>query len=99
LHCIEAATGKELYVEKVGPRDIMPISQFASPFVTADGLVYFASSGRSMVIKAGPKFEKVAVNDLGDGGRNNGYNLNSAAVSDGKIFILGQRKLWCIGSR
>jgi hypothetical protein len=51
------------------------------------------------VIKAGPKFELVAVNDLGDGGRNNGYNLNSAAVSEGRIFILGHNKLWCIGKR
>jgi outer membrane protein assembly factor BamB len=63
IRCYDADTGKEMYAENVGPA----ISSFASPFATADGLVYFASSGKSTIIKAGPKFELVAVNDLGDG--------------------------------
>jgi hypothetical protein len=65
------------------------------------------------VVKAGPKFEVVATNDIGDGefappllhgyhpnynaDFNSYYNYSSAAVSGGRIFILGCNKLWCIG--
>ena len=102
---MEVATGKEMYVEKLPDN----ISASASPFATADGLIYFVSCGKSLVLKAGPKFEVVAINDLNDinfvgfkpygysvhvGGR---FDYNSAAVSGGRIFVQGHSKLWCIG--
>jgi outer membrane protein assembly factor BamB len=111
LRCLDVATGKELYLENLGPNKnytSYPFSQYASPFATADGYVYFASAGKSVVVKGGPKFELVAVNNLGDanftgydkiayGGGD--YNYSSAAVSGGRIFIQGHNKLWCIGNR
>jgi hypothetical protein len=54
------------------------------------------------VVKAGPKFELVSTCDLGDVNfpRQQGdYAFNSAAVSEGKIFVLGHNKLWCIGKK
>jgi outer membrane protein assembly factor BamB len=102
--CIEAATGKVVYQEKLNMGTYG--GYFSAPFATADGLIYFASAGRSVVLKAGPKFELVADNKLGDGGLaprpkadDTTYSHSSPAVSDGKIFILGTTKLWCIGSK
>jgi hypothetical protein len=70
------------------------ISPSTSPIATADGRIYFASSGGSYVIKAGPKLEVLATNDLGEGDA-----FVSAAVSGGRIFIKGKSYLWCIGKK
>ena len=72
----------------------MRITQGASPIATADGRIYFASSGKSYVIKAGPELELLATNDLGEG---NDYI--APAVSGGRIFIKGKSYLWCIGKK
>jgi hypothetical protein len=66
----------------------------SSPIATADGLVYFFGSNKSYVIKAGPKFELVATNDLGGGD-----NCASAAVSKGRIVVRGDQSLFCIGEK
>ena len=88
LQCIKLADGSPVYSEP------MPGYHFwASPVATADGLLYFATAGTSYVIKAGPKFEVVAKNDLGD------MHFASAAVSDGKIFLRGNKFLFCIGRK
>jgi outer membrane protein assembly factor BamB len=86
LYCVEMATGKTAYTQT-----LPGASTWASPVATADGLVYFASGGTSYVVKAGPKFEVVATNDLGDPGQ------ASPAVCKGHLFIRGGTKLWCIG--
>jgi outer membrane protein assembly factor BamB len=104
LFCNEVATGKEVYAQKVDDRRW----RYPCPFATADGYVYFASSGKSIAVKSGPKFEGAIVSDLGDtnfwgyaiyGYGKGNYDFNSVAVSDGRIFILGHNKLWCIGKR
>jgi outer membrane protein assembly factor BamB len=89
LRCWEMATGELVYEERL-PK----VSPSASPIATADERIYFASSGRTYVIKAGPKFEVLATNDLGEGDP-----YASAAVSEGRIFIKGRNYLWCIGNR
>ena len=43
------------------------------------------------MIKAGPKFEVLAENDLDD------YTLSSPAISDGQIFIRTAKFLYSIG--
>ena len=45
------------------------------------------------VVRAGPKFERLAENDLGD------YTLSSPAVSDGQLFIRTDKFLYAIGQR
>ncbi len=84
VHCIEAATGKVLWMEDLG-------LQYASP-VLADGLVYMPNdNGVITVIKPGPTFEYIAKNSIGE-------RMNaSPAISNGKIFLRGYKHLFCIG--
>jgi outer membrane protein assembly factor BamB len=89
IKCLKLATGEVVYEERTPD-----ISPSASPIVCPDGRIYFASSGKSYVIKAGPTFEVLATNDLKDGP---GYT--TPAVSSGRIFIKGKSYLWCIGAR
>jgi outer membrane protein assembly factor BamB len=89
LRCWEMATGELVYEERL-PK----ISPSTSPIATADGRIYFASSGRSYIIKAGPKFEPLASNDL-----NERDPFATPAVSNGRLFIKGRDYLWCIGSK
>jgi outer membrane protein assembly factor BamB len=66
------------------------ISTWASPFATPDGRIYFASAGKSYVIRAADKLEVLATNEIGEEAR------ASAAVSNGSIFIRSPKKLYCI---
>jgi outer membrane protein assembly factor BamB len=87
--CLDAKTGKELY----GQQRLKPGTYSASP-VLADGKIYVTSEdGMTSVIKAGPQFELLAENDLGE------YCLSSPAVSEGQIFIRTSNHLYCIGQR
>jgi outer membrane protein assembly factor BamB len=86
LRCWELATGKQVYAERLEGVATRP-----SPFVTPEGQLYFAGSGRSYVVQAGPTFRVLAVNDLGDAAD------ASPAVAGGRIFLKGQRRLYCVG--
>jgi outer membrane protein assembly factor BamB len=70
------------------------ITPSASPIATADGRIYWANPGRSYVIKANPKLEILAANDLDDG-----HDFTTAAISNGRIYIKGRAYLWCIGKK
>ena len=84
VYCFEAASGKILWHEKMG-------SHHASP-VSANGLVYFLNDdGVTHVIKAGPTFQLIASNDLGE------RTFASPAISRGQIFLRGSKNLYCIG--
>ena len=83
-YCFEAATGKILWQEPMG-------LHHASPLL-ANGLLYFLNDeGVMNVVKAGPKFERVARNELGE----KTYAL--PAISHGQIFVRGFQNLYCIG--
>jgi outer membrane protein assembly factor BamB len=83
--CFEAATGNRYWMERVG-------THASASLVEAAGLVYFlADDGKTTVVRPGPKFEIVAENPLGE----NCYA--SPAVSQGKLFIRGERNLYCVG--
>lgn len=84
-HCFEAATGKILWKEPMGLHHASPVS--------ANGLVYFLNDDGVMhVVKAGPKYELVARNELGE------KTYASPVLSDGQIFLRGFKNLYCIGS-
>jgi outer membrane protein assembly factor BamB len=76
-----ALANGELVREEEAPH----ITPSASPIATADGRIYFASSRKSYVIQAGPKFEILAINDFDDG-----PDYTTAAVSNGRIYIKGK---------
>ena len=80
--------GKEVQRERLEGLD-----PAVSPIVTPDGLIYCASAGTSYVIKAGPKLEVLARNDLGDSSR------SSPAVAGGRIYLKGARSLFCVGKK
>jgi hypothetical protein len=87
LKCWKAASGEEVYSKRLAGLT----STWASPVVDGDGSLIFASGGKSVIVKAGPAGEVVAVNDLGDA------NDASAAVSGGRMYILGKKRIYCIG--
>jgi outer membrane protein assembly factor BamB len=87
LKCIHTRDGKLVFNER-----LPGISTWATPFVSADGRIYFASAGTSYVAKfnADDVFVVLAENDIGED------NHSSAAVSDGKIFLRGGKNLYCV---
>jgi outer membrane protein assembly factor BamB len=88
LKCWKLDTGEQVLNERLNG-----VSTAASPFTTPEGRIYFASAGKSFVLKAGPTLEILATNDLGDASQ------ASPAVSDGKIILKGGKFLYCIGKR
>jgi pimeloyl-ACP methyl ester carboxylesterase/outer membrane protein assembly factor BamB len=89
LTCYEAKTGKEVYKKRLGGQG----GYTASP-VAADGKLYFTSEqGGVRVVRAGPKYELLAVNPLGD------VCLATPAISDGMIFVRTEHYLMGIGRK
>jgi outer membrane protein assembly factor BamB len=88
LRCWKLATGEEVYNKR-----LEGVSTAASPVATADGRLYLAGAGRSYVLKAGPKPEVLAVNDLDDG------SAASPAVAGGRLYLKGRRYLYCVGKK
>jgi len=98
LHCWKLSTGELLYAERVEG-----LTNLASPVSTADGRVYFLTSATSYVIKAGPKLEVLAKNNLGG---YNGNNGPSPAVANGRFYVRDAAPagpsgafLYCIGNK
>jgi outer membrane protein assembly factor BamB len=61
--------------------------------VGADGYLYFPDDdGKTFVLKAGPRFELIGKNALGEECR------ASPAISRGQIFIRTFDNLYCIGT-
>ena len=89
MFCLDAKTGKTLY----GPERLRPGTYSGSP-VLADNKIYVTNEdGVTMVVRAGPKFEILAQNDLGE------YTLSSPAISEGQLFIRTDKALYAIGRR
>jgi outer membrane protein assembly factor BamB len=84
--CMEAATGKILWQERLGG------NYSASP-VAAEGRVYFTSDeGLTTIVAASPEFQRLAENRL------NEKVQASAAISQGQIFLRTERYLFAIGT-
>jgi outer membrane protein assembly factor BamB len=87
IFCLDAKTGREIY----GRKRLPPATYSGSP-VLADGKIYVTNEdGVTAVVKAGPTFELLAQNDLGE------YTLSSPAISGGQIFIRTEKALYAIG--
>jgi len=90
--CIELKTGKTIWNERVKGKG--PKSDSWSSMVLAEDNIYILNqSSDTVVLKASPKFEILAVNAL-----ENELSNASHAVSDGEIFIRTHKHLWCIGA-
>jgi hypothetical protein len=87
LTCYEAKTGKQLYRERLGGKGGLT----ASP-VAADGKLYFCGEESGVrVVKAGPKFELLSVNPMGE------VIMATPAISDGMLFVRTQHHLFALG--
>lgn len=91
VHGAEAGTGRRVYEQRLeGAGEIC-----ASP-VLADGKLYYLThKGRTFVLAAGPRFEQLAVNDLGDSSL---FNASPAVAGD-RLFLRSDRFLYCIGEK
>jgi outer membrane protein assembly factor BamB len=86
-YCLDRKTGREIY----GGQRLRPGTYSASP-VIADGKLYITSEdGVSSVLRAGPKFEILAENEMRE------YTLSSIAVSAGQLFLRTSGHLYAIG--
>ena len=85
--CLEGATGKQVWKERLG-------EQYHASVVAGDGKLYFASKeGVVRVVQAGPTYRLLAANDLGE------PLIASPAISDGQIFLRGEKHLFCVGGK
>ncbi|HPM79424.1 MAG TPA: PQQ-binding-like beta-propeller repeat protein [Candidatus Anammoximicrobium sp.] len=83
--CFVAATGERLWMERLS-------SHYSASLIEANGLVYFqADDGEMKIVRPGRQLEVVAANPLGE------YCYASPAVSQGQIFLRGEKHLYCIG--
>lgn len=83
--CYDVKTGRQVWRERLG-------EQFYASPIGAAGRVYFPSKeGVVRVVRTGKDYELLAENDLGEG------IVASPAISNGQIFIRGEKHLYCIG--
>jgi outer membrane protein assembly factor BamB len=91
--CIDAATGKEVYSQRLTPKSDRI---YASP-VLADGKIYYVSRNNgTYVVAARPKFKLAAHNVIK--GDTSAFNA-SPAVSDGRLYLRSDHALYCIGGK
>src|SRR4029077_9601279 len=90
ITCLEAKSGKIVYE---GGRVPIPATFTASP-VAFDGKILLTSEdGDTFVIKAGPTFEVIRTNSLGE------PVYASISIGPGKLFIRGEKHLYCVGKK
>jgi outer membrane protein assembly factor BamB len=89
LTVYDAVTGAQLYQNRIGTTN----STFSASPIAAAGKIYFASEdGEVFVVKAGPVYELLATNRMGE------PLMATPAASDGILLIRGQRHLFAVGS-
>jgi outer membrane protein assembly factor BamB len=91
LTCLNAKTGEVVY--EGGRVPVATKFYGASPVAFEDKLLLTSDDGDTFVIKAGPKHEVLGTNSLGEPCR------TSIAIADGKLFIRGEKHLYCIGKK
>jgi outer membrane protein assembly factor BamB len=87
LTCFTAKTGEQHYSERLGTGR----AGFTASTVAADNKVYATSEeGKVYVIKAGPRFDVLAMNDLGE------PCMATPAISEGALYFRTKKHLICI---
>jgi outer membrane protein assembly factor BamB len=86
---IEATSGKVMFQGRLG---VAQREGFSASPVAVDGKVFFTNDdGETFVLRAGPKFELLHVNKIGE------TTLASPALVDGRWYIRTDRYLYAIG--
>jgi len=88
LTAYNAKTGERLYQERLGGKG----GAFTSSPVASDGKIYLSSEdGDVFVVKAGPKYELLATNPVGE------VMMATPAISDGLVIVRGINHLFAFG--
>lgn len=86
--CFEVKTGKDLW-----HKERVSGASWSSPVYAAGRLYINTMNGDTLVLSAGPKYELLARNSLGE------RVLSSVAVAGDEVFIRSYKQLWCLGAR
>jgi outer membrane protein assembly factor BamB len=89
LTCIDAKTGEVKYE---GGRIPIPATFTASPVAFENKILMTSEDGDTFIVKAGPKHEILGTNSVGE------PVYASPAIADGRIYIRGEKNLYCIGT-
>ena len=90
LGCYKAKTGERVYRERIGGTG----GAFAASPVAADGRIYLTSEdGEVYVIKAGPSYELLAQNSMGE------VCMATPAITGGMLIFRTQHHLYGIGEK
>ncbi len=83
-----AKTGERIYQERVGGKG----GAFTASPVASDGKIYFSSEdGDVFVVKAGPKYELLATNSVGE------VMMATPAINNGLLIVRGLNHLFAFG--
>lgn len=93
VSCIDARTGKQAYRKRLKSKSGGTMSFVASPLAGDGHLFLTAEDGQTYVLKAGPEFEQVAENSIGE------YTLATPAISEGVIFFRTQNSIIAVGEQ
>ncbi|HKX29966.1 MAG TPA: PQQ-binding-like beta-propeller repeat protein, partial [Blastocatellia bacterium] len=78
-------TGARTYMQRLAEKG----GSFSASPIAADGKLYFASEdGEIVVVKAGPKYELLSVNPMGE------VLMATPAISDGMMIVRGQKHVF-----
>jgi outer membrane protein assembly factor BamB len=84
---MKADTGEIVWQNRLG-------GNFSASPVAAEGRIYIlGDDGRTTIIEAGDEFKILAKNPIGE------RVQASMAVSDGQLFIRGERHLYAVGNK
>jgi outer membrane protein assembly factor BamB len=91
VYCVNAQSGVVVYEERLEPN---PGQIYASP-VIADGRIYYTGrGGKTVVIAARPKFERLADSTLENG---RGVFNSSPAITGNRVLLRSNQALYCLG--
>jgi outer membrane protein assembly factor BamB len=82
--CFDARTGSQVWKERLGE------SFHASPIGAADRVYIATKEGTVKAFRAGPSFELLADNPMDE------TIVASPALSNGRIYLRGEKHLFCI---
>jgi outer membrane protein assembly factor BamB len=87
LDCYDLKTGAEVYRQRIEHQG----GGFSASPVAADGRIYLTGEdGDIFVVRAGPKFELLAKNPVGE------LLMATPAISSGMMFVRAHRHLYAI---
>jgi outer membrane protein assembly factor BamB len=88
LTSYQAKTGERVYQERLGGKG----GAFTASPVASDGKIYLSSEdGEIFVVKAGPKYELLATNPVGQ------VMMATPAISDGLVIVRGVTHIFAFG--